>query len=112
MASLAGCVPARFCEPAKRARRVIISKREVGSARTRVRVAPGELALEFMMNVLRLREGCSFEDFEARTGIAVATIAGQLDTLRAQGLMSSEPGRIATTETGFRFLNVVLERFS
>ncbi len=85
---------------------------QVGSSRTRVRVAPGELALEFMMNVLRLREGCSFEDFEARTGIAVATIASQLDTLRAQGLMSSEPGRIATTETGFRFLNVVLERFS
>ena len=85
---------------------------EVGSARTLARVAPGELVLEFMMNVLRLREGCSFEDFEARTGIAVAAIAGQLDVLRAQGLMSSEPGRIAATETGFRFLNVVLERFS
>ncbi len=81
-------------------------------ARVLERVAPSELALEFLMNALRLREGCSFEDFESRTGLAIEVIAGQLDALRAQGLMSREGGRIAATETGFRFLNVVLERFS
>lgn len=76
------------------------------------RVTRKELALEFLMNALRLREGCSYEDFESRTGLAIEVIAGQLDALRGQGLMSSERGRIATTESGFRFLNVVLERFS
>ena len=82
------------------------------SARVIERVAREELALEFLMNALRLREGCSFEDFESRTGLAIEVIAGRLNALRDQGLMSSERGRIAATETGFRFLNVVLEHFS
>jgi len=75
-------------------------------------VAPDELALEFLMNALRLREGASVAQFEARTGLAAATIGAQLGTLRARGLMETDPARLCTTARGFRYLNAVLAEFA
>lgn len=75
-------------------------------------VPADELALEFLMNALRLREGASVADFEARTGLAATTIGARLEGLRARGLMEPEPARLCTTAQGFRYLNAVLAEFA
>jgi len=75
-------------------------------------VPADELALEFLMNALRLREGASVADFEARTGLEYATIAPRVDALRSSGLMVAAVKRLCTTARGFRYLNAVLEEFA
>jgi oxygen-independent coproporphyrinogen-3 oxidase len=82
------------------------------SVRTDTVVPPEELALEFLMNALRLREGASVAEFEARTGLVAATVGAQLGALRARGLMEGDPARLCTTAQGFRYLNTVLAEFA
>ncbi len=67
-----------------------------------------ELPLEFLMNALRLCGGVPAEDFEARTGVALASMDEALAALRARGLLVEDPTRLCTTRTGFRFLDSVL----
>ena len=67
-----------------------------------------ELPLEFLMNALRLCEGVPAADFEARTGVALASIERALSALRSKGLLVSDTTRLCTTPTGFRFLDSVL----
>lgn len=71
-------------------------------------VEAGELPLEFLMNALRLCEGVPAEDFEARTGVALASLDAELSALRAKGLLVADANRLCTTPTGFRFLDSVL----
>ncbi|MDC0663959.1 radical SAM family heme chaperone HemW [Marinobacter sp. SS21] len=68
-----------------------------------------ELALEFMMNALRLRAGVAEPVFVERTGLPIESIAVILNELRAERLL--EPTRLQATEHGQRYLNSVLERF-
>ncbi len=70
-----------------------------------------ELPLEFMMNALRLEEGCPAALFAERTGLALASIGHNLSELREEGLLQKDPARIQTTPLGRRFLNDVLARF-
>jgi len=84
----------------------------VAATRTTSEVPAGELALEFLMNALRLREGVDAADFGARTGLALAAIAAPLARLRAQGLMEENAARLCTTARGFRYLNAVLAEFA
>jgi len=84
----------------------------VAATRTVAEVPPDELALEFLMNALRLREGVDAADFAARTGLSLATIAAPLARLRAQGLMEENAARLCTTARGFRYLNAVLAEFA
>ena len=74
-------------------------------------VATEDLPLEFMMNALRLVAGVDSHSFSERTGLPLAAIQGVLTTLRDQGLLVPDEQRIATTERGQRYLNVVLEAF-
>jgi len=67
------------------------------------------LPFEFLMNVLRLKEGVDARMFERRTGLPIATIARQVKRLREEGLM--EGHRLGLTQKGFLFLDSVLERF-
>ena len=82
------------------------------SIRTDTVVPADELALEFLMNALRLREGASVAQFEARTGLAYATIASRVDALRSSGLMVAPAERLCTTARGYRYLNAVLGEFA
>ena len=82
------------------------------SIRTDTVVPADELALEFLMNALRLREGASVAEFEARTGLAYATIASRVDALRSSGLMVAQAERLCTTARGYRYLNAVLGEFA
>lgn len=76
------------------------------------RVNNDELALEFMMNALRLNEGVPSDYFAQRTGLSLSTLQKPLNTLYQQGLLAEPTERIMTTALGQRFLNTVLEKIS
>ena len=81
------------------------------AGRDRNQVELEDLPFEFMMNALRLNGGVATPLFEARTGLALATMAERLADARAEGLLESAADRIAPTGRGRRFLNVLLRRF-
>ncbi|WP_211264636.1 radical SAM family heme chaperone HemW [Gynuella sunshinyii] len=72
-------------------------------------VPPEELPFEFMMNILRLKEGGDISLLERRTGIPFARVEDIWRKLQYQGLVMSD--RLATTDQGFLFLNRVLDNF-
>lgn len=74
-------------------------------------VAVDSLPFEFLMNALRLADGFHPALFEARTAQPLAVIMPQLKAAAAEGLLALGPERIAPTEKGRRFLNILLERF-
>lgn len=75
------------------------------------RIAAADLPLEFMMNALRLPQGATRDQFQARTGLPIADIAPILRDLRAQGLMDADPATLKTTPRGLLLLNDILQRF-
>ncbi|WP_018993277.1 radical SAM family heme chaperone HemW [Thioalkalivibrio sp. ALgr1] len=74
-------------------------------------VPEAELPFEFMLNALRLVEGVPAHCFEERCGLDLTTLEPALGTLRAEGLLVSDPQRLQPTERGLAFLNDILERF-
>jgi oxygen-independent coproporphyrinogen-3 oxidase len=74
-------------------------------------VTADELPFEFMLNALRLVEGFPAELFEMRTGLALHTIAAELDRAERDGLLERDLASIRPTTKGQRFLNDLLERF-
>ncbi len=84
-----------------------------------------EVALEFMMNALRLVKGFTIQEFTENTGLDQASIDKPVEAACARGwlikkteplIISSEKElnrvqRIHTTDIGMRFLNNVLELF-
>ena len=75
-------------------------------------IAVDELAVEFMMNGLRLREGLSADYFTPRTGLPAASIAKQVAKLQSQGLLEVNDRRYQATPLGYQFLNSLLQGFS
>lgn len=74
-------------------------------------VSPQELPFEFMLNALRLKEGVDIGLFSAHTGLPVTAVLPKLKGLEERALISLQGGRLRTTETGWRFLNDVLQEF-
>ncbi|WP_323752170.1 radical SAM family heme chaperone HemW [Marinobacter sp.] len=72
-------------------------------------IEPKDRPLEFMMNVLRLKQGAEEKLFTERTGLPLTPVEVQLEQLRKQNLLVSH--RIQTTEQGQRYLNSLLEQF-
>ncbi len=66
---------------------------------------------DYMLNALRLREGFPLADFEARTGLARATIAPKLADLSERGLLDVAEEWVRPSELGWRFLNDVMAAF-
>ncbi len=66
---------------------------------------------DFMLNALRLHEGFSLPQFEARTGLPLAAIAAQLQTAETQGWLAREGERYRPTELGQRFNNDLVGLF-
>ena len=75
------------------------------------RIADENLPFEFMMNALRLKDGVGADLFETRTGLLISTIDNELLPLQHQGLMVSDPLRIAPTRLGFRYVNHLVSQF-
>lgn len=71
-----------------------------------------QLPLDFLMNALRLIDGCPSALFSARTGLDLEYIKPKWHKLQQQGLVESlSSNRIRTTPLGQRFLNDVLQHF-
>jgi oxygen-independent coproporphyrinogen-3 oxidase len=69
------------------------------------------MALEFMMNGLRLKDGVATEYFIPRTGLDKLSVATQVADLQRKGLMEPDSDRYKTTHLGYQFLNTVLQSF-
>lgn len=74
-------------------------------------VAETELALEFMMNALRLIDGVPQALAPARTGLDWAAFAPNVERARAAGLLEVAGDRLWPTEHGQLFLNDLLGCF-
>ncbi|OZI35745.1 YggW family oxidoreductase [Bordetella genomosp. 1] len=74
-------------------------------------VGPDALPFEYMLNVLRLKDGVAAAAFEERTGMSLASIAHQLEAATKRGLLSPDPTRLAASALGWRFLNDLQEIF-
>jgi len=75
------------------------------------RIAPGRRPFEFMLNALRLVDGFSLLDFEARTGLGRSAIAVPLATAAARGWLMLEDQQVRPSELGRRFTNDVVALF-
>lgn len=83
-----------------------------GSAPARKKaIASAEIALEFMMNGLRLKRGVPTVYLSERTGLATSVIEAQIRSLQSKGLMESNNEKYQTTALGYQFLNTVLQSF-
>lgn len=69
------------------------------------------LPLEFLINGLRLSDGCPSEYFSQRTGLAGDALEPQWQQLLERDLVTPRHERLAATAFGQRFLNDVLSAY-
>ena len=93
--------PQRYMEQADRG----------AAVETQTEVARRDLPFEFMLNVLRLREGVPIGLYAQRTGMPESSIARAVQTAQAKGLLHPNPDHLQTTPLGFLMLNDVLKGF-
>ncbi|MBB1473682.1 radical SAM family heme chaperone HemW [Luteimonas sp. MC1782] len=74
-------------------------------------IEPARRPFEYMLNALRLHEGFALADFEARTGLARATIDAQLAEAAARGWLVEDAGHVRPTALGRRLGNDVVALF-
>ncbi|WP_049722800.1 radical SAM family heme chaperone HemW [Gilvimarinus polysaccharolyticus] len=70
------------------------------------------LPLEFLLNALRLTDGCPSDYFTHRTGLTTEALEPQWQQLLERALVNPRQPNIAATALGQRFLNDVLGAFS
>jgi oxygen-independent coproporphyrinogen-3 oxidase len=75
------------------------------------RIEPARRPFDYMLNALRLVDGFTLAEFEARTGLAADAIDAELHTALARDWVTREHGRIVPTELGRRFTNDVIGLF-
>ncbi len=80
-------------------------------AESREVVGDEALPFEFMLNVLRLREGVPKALFSERTGRPFALLEKPFNEAVRRGLLSNEPDRMAASPLGRRFLSDLQEIF-
>ena len=64
-----------------------------------------EVVFEYFLNRLRLREGITYEDFTARTGLPWSKVKKQVEEGIERGLLEVRGQGIFHTRTGWRFVN-------
>ena len=74
-------------------------------------IAEKDMAFEFMLNALRLRDGVPAALLTERTGLPLAAIDAVWNALCDQGLLVPDKHRLVASEKGFLFLNDVLTAF-
>ena len=74
-------------------------------------VSADELPFEFMLNALRLTNGVEQPLWRERTGLPDETLERYLPSLKARGLWTTTPGRLAASSEGFLFLSEVQAAF-
>jgi oxygen-independent coproporphyrinogen-3 oxidase len=74
-------------------------------------IATEQMALEFMMNGLRLRDGIPIMYFPHRTGLPTSAVQTQVEELQRSGLMATDVDNYRATDLGYQFLNTLLQKF-
>ena len=69
------------------------------------------VAFEFMLNSLRLKDGFSSSLFESRTGLLIESFGFELGRAENLGLLENKNNWIKPTSKGFNFLNELQEIF-
>ena len=77
----------------------------------RVEAVRRQLPFEFLMNVLRLNDGCSSALFTQRTGLPLSVLSSARGEAEARGLLLRDPSRLAASREGQLFLNDLLQHF-
>ena len=98
---------ARFMQPESYIKHAI---KDSAVAHERV-VAKEEQAFEFMLNVLRLREGAPLDLLSERTALSLDDIQPGIAKAQSLGLMPQPLNRFVTTDKGWDFLSDVQEIF-
>ena len=75
-------------------------------------IAKDQLALEFMMNGLRLTSGVNKSLLNHRAGLLADEILPITEQLKQEGFLKPHPSAYCTTDLGARFLDTILQRFS
>ncbi len=70
-----------------------------------------EIAGEFMLNALRLKNGFTLQHFCAATGLPGSAVQSRLDSLGRRKLLARRGDRIFTSDLGRRFLDTVVAEF-
>ena len=70
-----------------------------------VEVGRADLAFEFMLNALRLKDGFPVSHFGERTGLPITAIQKGLESAEAKGLLERDLDRVKPSVRGFDFLN-------
>jgi oxygen-independent coproporphyrinogen-3 oxidase len=68
-----------------------------------------DIVFEFLLNALRLKDGCAIKKFEQRTGLDLAVLAEQVKHIEPS-LLRVDNDSIRTSDQGFLFLNEILEK--
>jgi oxygen-independent coproporphyrinogen-3 oxidase len=97
----------RFREP-----RLYMERALAGNALAQVEeVARADLAFEYMLNALRLRNGFGLREFTERTGLGITAIEAALTQAEQKGLIERDFARVRPTVRGFDFLSDLQEIF-
>jgi oxygen-independent coproporphyrinogen-3 oxidase len=81
-------------------------------ALTEVReLPPAERIFEFFLNQLRLRRGVQKAQFPIRTGAPWSAVESRVERLIGRGLLEDHGDRVASTDTGWRFVNDLQAEF-
>ena len=75
------------------------------------RIEPARRPFDYMLNALRLVDGFTLAEFEARTGLAADAIDAELHAALARDWVTRDHGRVMPTELGRRFTNDVIGLF-
>ena len=78
---------------------------------TETEVSRADLAFEFMLNALRLREGFALARFGERTGLPLSAIERPLAEAERRGLVERDFQHVRPTPLGFDFLNDLQQLF-
>ncbi len=68
-------------------------------------VSRADLAFEFMLNALRLKDGFALLRFSERTGLPITAIQKALELAEGKGLLQRDLDRVQPTVRGFDFLS-------
>ena len=82
-----------------------------GAAASLEEVPREQLAFEFMLNALRLKEGFSLQWFADRTGLPMSAVSQALDKAQTLGLLERDMHKVWPTARGFDMLSDVQALF-
>lgn len=75
------------------------------------RLSDKDLIFEFMLNIMRLKQGFSKKLFEERTSLEFSLIAAKVDIQIKAGLIRKNGEKYTTTEKGWAFVDTIIEQF-